>query len=70
MLRKALGAAFRKWSDEPDLERIIVSHGDVITDKPREVLKQIARDFRAIAEYLRTLAPQPSRAICPKSSID
>lgn len=42
---KALSAAFRKWSDEPDLERIIVSHGDVITDKPRKVLERVAQDF-------------------------
>ncbi|WP_352570991.1 hypothetical protein [Mesorhizobium sp. M0074] len=39
---KALGAAFRKWSDEPDLERIIVSHCDVITDQPRKVLERVA----------------------------
>lgn len=44
---KALGAAFRRWSDEPDLERIIVSHGDVITDKPRKVLDRVAQDFGA-----------------------
>ncbi len=44
---RAQGAAFRKWSDEPDLERIIVSHGDVITDKPRKVLERVAQDFGA-----------------------
>jgi hypothetical protein len=44
---KALGAAFRKWSDEPDLERIVVSHGDVITRQPRKVLERIAQDFGA-----------------------
>jgi len=44
---KALGAAFRRWSDEPDLERIIVSHGDVITKQPRKVLERVAQDFGA-----------------------
>jgi hypothetical protein len=41
----ALGAAFRKWSEDPDLARIIVSHGDVITGDPRKVLARIAQDF-------------------------
>ncbi len=44
---KAMGAAFRKWSDEPDLGCIIVSHGDVITKQPRKVLERVAQDFGA-----------------------
>ncbi|WP_156388967.1 hypothetical protein [Mesorhizobium sp. Root695] len=44
---KTLGAAFRKWSKDPDLERIIVSHGDVIANKPRKVLERVAQDFGA-----------------------
>jgi hypothetical protein len=41
----ALAAAFRDWADNPDLARIIVSHGDVITEHPRTALRQAAADF-------------------------
>lgn len=43
--RKLLAAAFRQWAAEPQLARIVVSHGEVITDEPAEVLKRIARDL-------------------------
>jgi len=39
---EALAGQFRAWAAEPDLARIIVSHGDVIEDDPREVLLALA----------------------------
>jgi hypothetical protein len=42
---KALAAAFRKWAKEPELTRIVVSHGNVIDTKPAAVLERIARDL-------------------------
>lgn len=41
----ALSAAFRAWAREPGLVRIIVSHGDVITDDCAGVLEQAAKDL-------------------------
>lgn len=38
----ALAAAFRRWAQQPDLVRIVPSHGDVIEDEPRAVLTRIA----------------------------
>jgi len=43
----ALATAFRAWADEPGLARIIVSHGDVIEEAPREVLLRVAKDLEA-----------------------
>jgi hypothetical protein len=40
----AIAAALRAWAAEPALVRIVVSHGDVITDRPRAVLERIAAD--------------------------
>ena len=39
---RALAAQFRGWADEPELARIIVSHGDVIEENPRQVLRALA----------------------------
>jgi hypothetical protein len=39
---KALAGQFRAWAAEPDLARIIVSHGDVIEEKAGEVLLALA----------------------------
>lgn len=39
---KALAGAFRRWAQLPGLARIVVSHGDVITDRPSEVLETVA----------------------------
>jgi hypothetical protein len=39
--RRALGAAFRKWSDQPDFEASSVSHGDIVTNQPRKVLDRL-----------------------------
>ena len=37
-------AALRAWAQEPQLTRIVVSHGDVIAAAPRETLTRIAAD--------------------------
>lgn len=42
---RALAAAFRKWADEPGLTHIVVSHGDVISQSPREELERAATDL-------------------------
>ncbi|MBV9881621.1 MAG: hypothetical protein JO276_01275 [Sphingomonadaceae bacterium] len=39
---EALAGQFRAWAAEPALARVIVSHGDVIEEKPREVLLALA----------------------------
>lgn len=39
---KALAGQFRAWAGEPDLIRLIVSHGDVIEGEPRDVLLALA----------------------------
>lgn len=41
----ALGDAFRRWSELPGLARVIVSHGDVITERPREVLARVSQEL-------------------------
>jgi hypothetical protein len=43
----ALAGAFREWAAEPGLVRIVVSHGEVITDDPRGVLEKVADDLQA-----------------------
>ena len=42
---RALAAAFRGWSENRHLRRVIVSHGEVIEDKPRETLARIAQEL-------------------------
>lgn len=44
---KAIGGAFRRWALMANLTRIVVSHGDVITDNPRKVLARMATEFGA-----------------------
>ena len=39
---KALAGQFRAWAREPDLVRLIVSHGDVIEENVRGVLLKLA----------------------------
>lgn len=41
----ALAANFRRWAAEPGLERVVVSHGDVIEDNPRGVLARVAEEL-------------------------
>lgn len=38
----ALAAGMRRWAAEPGLARIVVSHGEVIADRPGEMLKRVA----------------------------
>ncbi|MES2445419.1 MAG: hypothetical protein V4574_21545 [Pseudomonadota bacterium] len=40
--KPALAAQFDAWAAEPDLRRIIVSHGDLIEDNPAQVLRTLA----------------------------
>lgn len=37
-----LAAQLRKWADAPNLNRIIVSHGDIIQENPQGVLRTLA----------------------------
>lgn len=43
--QKALAGGFRRWADQDDLIHIIVSHGDIITDDPRGVLRRVADEL-------------------------
>ena len=43
--KSALGGAFHRWAELPGLARAVVSHGDVITQSPREVLSRAAREL-------------------------
>jgi hypothetical protein len=45
--RPALRAQIEAWSRVDHLDRIIVSHGDIVTGHPREVLTTIARALAA-----------------------
>jgi len=40
----AVAAALRAWAAEPRLVRIVVSHGDPVTEQPRAVLERIAAE--------------------------
>jgi len=40
--KAALAAQLRRWAQIEDLRRLIVSHGDIIGDQPRETLRDIA----------------------------
>jgi hypothetical protein len=42
---EALADQMRHWANLPDLRRIIVSHVDPITDRPREVLLRLADEI-------------------------
>lgn len=42
---KKLAAGLRHWAYEPGLKQIVVSHGDIIAERPREVLEAIAADL-------------------------
>jgi len=41
----AVANQFRAWAARPGLRRIIVSHGDIIEEKPAEALTRAAADF-------------------------
>jgi hypothetical protein len=40
-----LAAQMRRWAELPRLERIVVSHGDIIESEPREVLLNLAKEL-------------------------
>jgi len=41
----AVAQQFWKWAEIPDLQRIIVSHVDIIADSPAQALQRAAADF-------------------------
>lgn len=43
----ALAKAFRRWAELPGLSRVIVSHGDVIEDDPRQALLTVADELES-----------------------
>jgi len=47
---KALAAWLQQWAGESRLARIVVSHGDVIEDRPCEVLARVASELAASAK--------------------
>lgn len=40
--KAALAGQLRRWTDIPNLKRIVVSHGDVIADDPAGALREVA----------------------------
>jgi len=44
---QVLGAQLEAWSELPHLKRVVVSHGPIITDEPRAMLKRIAHELTA-----------------------
>lgn len=45
--KDALACQLSEWARLPDLERVIVSHGDIITHEPANVLGRLANELRA-----------------------
>jgi hypothetical protein len=45
--REALARQFRAWAEDPELKRLVVSHGDVIGTDPRGVLTALAEKLAA-----------------------
>jgi hypothetical protein len=43
--RADLAAQMRRWAELPGLQRIIVSHGDIIEDDPQAVLLKLAKEL-------------------------
>jgi hypothetical protein len=43
---RAPAGQFRAWGQEPKLARLIVTHGDVIEENPREVLLKLAERLK------------------------
>ena len=40
--KSEVASQFRRWAERDDLRRIVVSHGDVIVQRPQEVLRTLA----------------------------
>ncbi len=47
----ALADQFRTWAQLPRLKRIIVSHGEVISDRPAEVLNRLAAKLSGRSDH-------------------
>jgi hypothetical protein len=45
--KKALSAELERWSNLPNLKRVIISHGPIIADDPARVLGRIANELAA-----------------------
>jgi hypothetical protein len=41
-LKSEVAQQFRRWAERNDLRRIVVSHGDIIENDPRGVLRKLA----------------------------
>lgn len=44
---KALRAQLERWAEMPSLARVLVSHGDMVTERPAQVLRKIAERLAA-----------------------
>jgi hypothetical protein len=44
---KALRDQLERWAELPKLQRVLVSHGDMLTDRPAQVLRKIAGQLAA-----------------------
>jgi hypothetical protein len=40
--KEALRTQLQQWSEIPSLQRILVSHGEIIADDPRQILRELA----------------------------
>ena len=45
--KQAVSTQLERWARMPNLERVIISHGDIIAEAPGAVLDRIARELRA-----------------------
>ena len=45
--KQAVSAQLDRWAELPDLQRVIISHGDIIANGPGAVLKRISAELRA-----------------------
>jgi hypothetical protein len=44
---EAVSTQLEDWARLPNLQRVIISHGDIIADAPSAVLKRISSELRA-----------------------
>jgi len=45
--KQAVSAQLDRWALMPNLQRVIISHGDIIAEAPGDVLKRISTELRA-----------------------
>jgi hypothetical protein len=45
--KQAVSAQLERWAQVPDLQRVIISHGAIITEAPGAVLERISAELRA-----------------------